>query len=416
MKIAELFVALGFKVEGNQTLTSLEDALNKGARAGAKMAAAADLVAAGLTYVIDTALSTAARFEKFHLATGLSTAELQKWEHAAALANVTAQELESSIKGIQIIQANMRLSGEGATPWAILGIRGTDDPFTVYKRLHEVLIGVDKDRIAMARRFTQEAGFSDEIFQFLSRKDLHLDDLKEMYILQGQNFQNLLKLNQQWQNLIDLVGRAKTQFIGVLGPAIGRLLGGLTDAADKFAEFTHWLDSGSDSAGMVKDVLGGTAAALLVLGPLLTAVAGGYKLLAFAAGLLNATISPEVAAFTAMAGAIYLVVEAVKSAVQAYSAWNALRKQEGAVTAFLDAVGFGSRVAPVPAHQDAVDALRRTNSGLNPAGSSSPTTINMTNKFEVNGARDPMAVRDEILKAQKRLISDATYALPVAAH
>ena len=310
MTIGELIIKLGFKWDGGDKLDKIGETLDKTANTAGKLALGIDLITAGLGYMLDTAAQAAVNLQKFGLSTGLSTTELQQWQHTAKLANVSAEEMLNTVKGLQNVSTNIRLGKGDAQPWvAWLGVNPNQDPFELLKKLHTAFSQLRDDQVGIARNIANQAGISDNVFQMLRQKDLPIDALKQMYLLTPKNQDSLLELNREWQNLLDLTERTKNKFSAELAPGVTGFIQTLEKAVELFARFVGWLDKGSPAAQATKAAIVDLGAALVVFGGILTTYAAVAKIAAVAAGAFNIAFLPEIAAMTALAVALDLVYE-----------------------------------------------------------------------------------------------------------
>lgn len=115
MTIAELFLKLGIKVEGNVDEKLKDTKKGLGAVASEGLAAKAAIVA--VVYGMERLMAASARagtdLRTFGSLTGLSTIKLQQWQYAARQVGVSAEEISGSLKGVQSVMTDM-LAGKGA--------------------------------------------------------------------------------------------------------------------------------------------------------------------------------------------------------------------------------------------------------------------------------------------------------------
>jgi hypothetical protein len=324
MRISELFVLLGFKVEGADAIPAIEKQMGQAAATAGKLAAGIDVVTAGLLYMVDTALNAAVGLSKFSLSTGLSTTELQQWQHTAAVANVSAADLQKTVMGLQEVGSRIMLGGGAAAqPWLLLGLNPNMDPFEMLKQLHAALQNITPERLAAARVIAEQAGISNDMFQMLRQRNLPIDALKQQYLLLGQNQEKLMRLNRDWNTLKDNATRVKNVFSSEMAPALTKLVDLLLRGVDKLAQFVHWLNGGSPAADLMRHALMILGLGIGVLGGALTIFAVVAKTTSLALGGLQLAFSPlilEVGVFTAAMVAAVAQVYAMYVGVQALGA------------------------------------------------------------------------------------------------
>ena len=326
MKIAELFVALGFQVEGGDVLPNVEKQLDSAAGKAGKLAAGIDVITAGLLYMVDTAVNAAVGLSKFSLSTGLSTTELQQWQHTAAVANVSAAELTATVTELWKTGSRLMLGGgSGATPWLLLGINPNMDPFEMLKQLHVALQNITPERLAAFSVIAEQAHLSSDMFQMLRQKNLPIDALKQQYLLLGQNQEKLMRVNREWNTLKDEATRTKNIFSAEMAPALSRVLEYLLKVVDQAAQFVHWLNGGSPAADLLRNALQVLGVGIAVLGGILTTFAVAAKGFSIALGVVNVASSSlflTTAGWLAIAAAIALTAKSFYDLTKAIVDYN----------------------------------------------------------------------------------------------
>lgn len=325
MKIAELYVILGFHVEGAEGLQMMEKGLDSAASKAGKLVAGIDVMTAGLLYMMNTAVNAAVGMSQFSLATGLSTTELQQWQHTAAIANVSGAEIQKTIMALQEVKSRIMLGGGAAAPWLLLGLNVNQSPIEMLKQLHTALLQVNGDQLATTRILMQQAGFDDKQFAMLRRSDLPIDALTAQYILTQQNATKLVELNKAWNDLSDRAQRVKNIFSSEMAPGLTQVINLLLKGVELLASFVHWLDSGSIAADLVTMALQGFGIVLAGMGVLLTTFAVGAKALSFALGGLEIAALPIAGTMMTIAGSILAVSFAVYELIKATEAFNSLQ-------------------------------------------------------------------------------------------
>ena len=309
MKIAELYAAVKFQIEGDDQLPKIDERLDETSKKVGKLALGLDVLTAGLGYMADIATNTAVGLHKFALSTGLSTQELQQWQHTAALSNVSAKEMEDTLVNLQSVHSKMVLQGgSAAVPWLLLGISPSEkDPFKMLEVLNKAFNSVDKNRVAMARNIAEMAGLGPNMFQMLRRKDLPIDALKEMYVLTDQDQQKLVTLNREWLTLTDQAQRASNVFMAEMAPALTRVLDLLIRVVDKVAEFVHAMQTGDSTRHFFEYLVVGIGAASVAL----TAFAAALKTASVVLGVFNTAAAPWIVTIGLIAAGALAAADAV---------------------------------------------------------------------------------------------------------
>lgn len=309
MTIAELFVKLGFVTDTND-LEKVDKQLKAGEASARKLAVGIGVVDAAMIALMKGMLGVAVGFQKFRLETGLSTDQLQRWQYAAHLANVSGAEVEGALKSIQDAQAAIKLGEGNIAPWQLLGIDPRQDPFKVLEEVHQRIQNLDP---AVARHVTAQMGISDDMFQFLRRRDLGLDQFREQLVLTQRQEEEMLKLNKQWQQFTWQMERGAMSLAHTLAPAFERLLPVVEKVLENGSRFAEWATGSSEGAQRFRWALTYVAEAALFLGPALGVIAASAAAIntALAAGDLIGVLGGLSAAFIAWGSAITVTALAI---------------------------------------------------------------------------------------------------------
>jgi hypothetical protein len=310
--LGELYVILGFKVEGSEDMKQVSKDLDDTVRTATKLALGVDLVTTGLAVMIHTAVEAAVGFHQFELATGLSSEKLQQWNYRAALANVSAQEMMQTIEGLQKAGIKAATTGEGMQPWVLLGIDPRQNPFTVLSQLGRELQSIDQRRVALARQITEQAGIPRDVFAMLRQPDP--GNLPGRHILTDEQQQKLMGLNREWERLGFLITQDKNILSSEMAPQLTRFVTLLERGVDAAAKMIGWLGNHPNVARWMVDA---TVAATAMASAFLTVV-GAAKGLATAITLVNSAFVPEIIALGIVTSAVlgladaYLVLKSAK--------------------------------------------------------------------------------------------------------
>ena len=218
MTIAELFVKLGLK--GGEATTKGLGAINKGLKEigstslATKAAIAAALV--GLERLTGMASQRGMDLYKFSVTTGLSTMELQKWQHALGLADVSAQETADSISAIQAAMTNMQL-GKGAPEgfatmmdMVSLDPKRINDTYYVLSKIQEFLKHAPT---TFGTELGKSLGLSTNMIQGLKVMNLEKDkgNAKDYITIQQQL--KLVQINRGWKEFWFQMQTMGTKFV-----------------------------------------------------------------------------------------------------------------------------------------------------------------------------------------------------------
>jgi hypothetical protein len=421
---------LVFDVEGGDAIPETKADLDDISASAGKAALVLDGVVAAMGLIVRGAVNSAVALQKFAYGTALSGDELRQWQYTAALANVSAGELENGVKSLQLTGAKVALTGQGAGPWLLLGIDPRSNPFDILKRLNVELQSVNANRIAAARLIANEAGISDDLFQALRRNNLEIDKLQQYYLLTPKNKEDLAKLNEEWQRLEFHLGATSDRFGGVLAPALITVFGWINHLVDKTAQFVNWLQSGSTAATVTKDIIISLAATLTVAAGVLTTVATATKVFSIALGALDITLSP-------ILGTITLIVAALAAATLGFTDLSAAVQHfndKGPRPIYPEGIGgpavrpkrtakpgepgfdYGPAIsgpsASVLKDSHAMGALVDLLNRLPGGGSSRNTTVTVNSPVTITGNANPSAVVTAVRDGHQQALVNAGLSSP----
>jgi hypothetical protein len=422
MTIGELFVRLGFKIEGKEDLKNIEAKLKETALTAGKAAFAVDALMAAFLALLNSAMNSAVGFQKFALATGLSTDQLKQWQYTAALANVSSQALTETVKAIQMAGVRVSATGEGYGAWALLGIDPRQNPFTILKQLQTELNSLNQQRVAAARYIVTQAGLSEDIFQMLRRPAGPA--LPGRYILTGADQAALQALNTEWQRMWFLIGSVKDRFSADFAPAARQVVIWLERGINLLSKFIDWLGRGTPAAQAVKVALIALVAGVGALSIALTALATAASIAAGAAALLNVSFMPLIGTIAGIAGPIAVTVAALTALI-------ALRKELDQYEAKKTGVpgaphksyggGVGEFAAGAVHHFtpwlfDKSEALldRLTRPKASAGGHS--TTVSQNIQVKIDGAQSPERTGSAVVDALRHQLNTAALSAEVPSY
>lgn len=307
MKIGELFVALGFKVEG-EPLERTERQMESAAIKAGKLALVVNAVNVAMIAMVESATRAAVSLRLWEQTTGGSTDELQRWGNAARIVGLQANELKGAIESLQDARNAFALGEpQNVGAWSILGVDPTQDPFAVLKALRARLAAT-KDANLM-RGLLGKVGMAGVMPLLQAPAD---DFAKlERTILSRNQIDRLVELNREWQRLVVNLGALKNQISAGLAPALGMLASALGVVAHWLTIVTNYLSSGTTGAAVARFVLGALAIAFLAVGAAIAFVAAGLAGLA----ALLALASPALLAVAAAAAPVLVVLGVIGAAI-----------------------------------------------------------------------------------------------------
>lgn len=432
MKIAELFVALGFDIKGDQKLVTVEQTLGKAQGRALALLAGVTALNAAFYAMMYSATAAAVALGKFAVSTDLSSTELQKWQHEAATFNVSGDEVTATLEAINRAQADVKLGQGNIAPFQFFGLSVNQSAFDVMKKFAEVSKGMDP---AIARTMASQLGITENMFQFLRQSNLDLERFNKNLVLTGVEQQKLIKLNRVWQDIVFSLGALKNRFAETFAEPLTKVANGLKIVVDLMAEFVDWLGRGSLGATVVRWVLLAIVAALgaafvalsalvAVLGTLLLAV----KALAIGALPLLAALAPLVVTIGLIIGALtilILLIDDFWGAIEGKDSlfdWNDgllftiknVERLAAAMTWMMETTEHvrdtmkslffngiqGTNFKQIWSGEDAARPSR-------PAGTGANTNQAVTVNVQVDGAKDPVSVGLEAGKSVKQAVIEA---------
>ncbi|HKO17935.1 MAG TPA: hypothetical protein VJU82_03525, partial [Acidobacteriaceae bacterium] len=319
-KIGDLFVALGFQVEGEEKVEKVDVSVKQLAASAFKLTAVVDAVNVAMIAMVNSAMKAAVGLRSFALQTGLSTDDLQRWQHTAQVNSVTADQLTDTIKGLADAKAQFAMGNPQAVgAWQMLGINPVQDPFKVLDALRDRFQKIKDPNIA--RALAGQVGISDNVFTMLRAGNTEFEQWNRNLAITQDEQAKLINLNKAWQDILFSVTALRNRFAVELVPVFRLIAEGLRVVLDLGGRFISWLHEGSGAANMVKVGILVTAAALLVLGVALTFVT--TVLAAFAAVMFIADIAswPVVVVVAAIAAAIVYLIAIITPSILLMQDW-----------------------------------------------------------------------------------------------
>lgn len=302
MKIAELFIALGFKVEGSDQVDKVDQKLNKAEISALGLLAGVTALNAAFYAFMQRGVQAAIGLDRFARSSNVALGALQRMQAAGARSNVAASAIAEGLRLIERTRAEISLGNvDASSPWFLLGVDPRQDPVKVVNDLREALARLDP---VLQRTLATRMGFSDEFLYFLQQKKT----IGSLFV-SPQDVARLTALGGAWRAFSFDLSVVATKFASVFSEWLMRIVGNLEKAVKLLSRFVDWLNSSSLAAGAVRSVL---YAVVLLLGLLGIGLTGVVSLLAVLKGLLIAIqLIPIVAFGTAVAAVLALMAGAL---------------------------------------------------------------------------------------------------------
>ncbi len=427
MKVGELFVALGFDIKGREGLLDVESGMKTAAAGAGKLTLGVAAVNAGMLILIGTALRAGVALKNFGLQTRLDTTELQRWQHMAAVNDVSGERLTDTIEGLQDARAQFALGEpEAVGAWSLLGVNPTQDPFKVLADLRTRLRSFSD--VGIARNLASRVGISADIFQMLVASNEEFERWNRNLAVLPAQTERLRRLDAAWKSLRFALDAVRNQFAAAFAPVLTVVAKGLEKLAEWLAIITRWLTGTSPIARVAAWAIGIMAVALLGLGVALAVVTAALGLLLglltlfspalIAVGLALAPIAIDFLVIAGAVTALILLLDDLWTALKggkSYFSWGPTRAVIGALKkvnlhdiagGLLDFVGKVGDPG-IPGGAEGIAA------GPASAAGRSEVTQNNDIRIFVNGDGDPVRNARFIHRNLSEEISGAAYQMPV---
>ena len=290
MNIGEFFLKLGVKVDD----TKLEK-FNKQVKAGVgelkSLAVGTTVAVAGLLKLTDTTVKATVDLENLNKQTGLSIAQLQKWQKASQLTDVSlsAEQVAQNIKSLQENIFELQRFGTGnAQGFNLLGIdiKGKD-AFQVLDQMREAIKGLSN---AEATNLIQKTGLSSNFINVLRTSRSEFDKLGQGWFLDEDQRDTIIKIGTAMTKLKLSMIELKDQAIVALAPVTNTIVTAFQNFINASIQVTKWVTSSEVAFKSLLIILAGIGAFLfpitakfialyLVIEDFITFLAGGESVI-----------------------------------------------------------------------------------------------------------------------------------------
>lgn len=269
MKLGEFFLSLG--VDADQkgldnftgSVTNLEKSMKK-----LKIVA----IAAALKLFTDSTVNSTVAVQNFTNQTGLLGAELQKWQIASTLSDITLSN-DAATQSLSTFVANLtqiQLGGGNVNAFNLLGIdtqQGTKNPFEILEEMRNSIKGL---KSAVAVDLIKQTGLSPQFINVLRLSNKEFQDLfGRKTVLSAEKRKDILELGTAFTNLKISLVSIKDQIVAAFSPALISLTNVFTLFADRVAKAA---DKMGDMKGWMLAIATGIAALIVAFAPLTAVV------------------------------------------------------------------------------------------------------------------------------------------------
>lgn len=402
-------------------------------------------VVAAMVKLTQNAADASEHLFKFSLNTGLSTTNLQRWQHQAEQVGVSADEVAGSFAALQQKAMDIQLGQGDARAFQLSGVSWFADAETQLGQIEKMLA---TRPAAMGTKLAMDMGLSEDMITFLRLRS-QLKPADKGLILSPDEIKELKDFSIEFKATLAAFQNAMRK-IGALILPITRPLINLANRLMKVGvELSKWVAE-SKKFQMVLGALGVAAAilaiklfpvtavvlaisaaigaVLLIIDDVATFIRGGDSVTGllweglksgfktviseikkdwtvlidwFVQGigkLIDIIVSPILKVLELVGVLQNVDYTGAEKALS--SGWQSVKQIDGSTfTGLWDKLGdFFSPIAPAI-----------SGGPMLPAGASS---VNQNVQINVNGAKEPAAVANEINKALKKQTSDAVYQMP----
>lgn len=261
MRIGELFVELGVHSD-MQKINEFVSGMRRGVLESAAFIAGLVGITMTLKNIFDHAMQSSESLRTFKNATGLSTAELQKWQMAGDRVGIKAETMQSNIESLNKTLNEVKYGKAPPEGFMFLGLSTHLNAFQTLLRIREKIQGMDATR---ATYLLSSMGISPDMMNLLKMPKPQFDE--------SMRTGNLLYLEEQQKKMLALTAEiAKTRQEWVkfstdlltLGlPALKKIIEMLDVSVSALIKFRgaftgHWVDLFKMSVGYTSSMGGGT--------------------------------------------------------------------------------------------------------------------------------------------------------------
>jgi uncharacterized protein YeaO (DUF488 family) len=317
MNVGELFVTLGVSAD-TAKITDFKKGLSEAIYESTAMIAALTGMSFYFQDMLTETLGTAFALQKFAMTTGLSREELQKWQIAGQMANVSAKTVAGSVMGLQQSLTLLKMTGQGAQPFMFLGINPNGNAFEVLNQLRDKLRNATAEMRPFIASQMEQMGVSKDMIPLLMADNQQWAEYAKQYknamspesqkkALEMQMSLNKFKIELQaiWRDIIVNMIPILTELLGLVRDVLGVITPLLKTAI-------HMIE---DIDKALKKVTGGFVG-LKKLFEMFLIFKGGQMALGGAAGLIKMVmmliglpVPPHLLLILATLTAIFLVVQ-----------------------------------------------------------------------------------------------------------
>lgn len=165
---------------------------------------------------VGASMKAAVGTELFTRQTGLSRKAMLEWELASQKAGLAEGEAAQAMETFMQKWQHMRLTGEGAAPFGMLGIDPSAGPEKIFRKFQERTRNMSA---AEATYFGTLLGFSKDFAAFLHDQKGEIRRFNDE-VLSDKEQKNVTELNAAWVEMSSNIGRLRDKIVSDLAPGL----------------------------------------------------------------------------------------------------------------------------------------------------------------------------------------------------
>lgn len=173
--------------------------------------------------MIRTSASASFGLDKFTRQTGVTLAEMKRWEQIAAANDVSAEEVAENLKALQqnAVKISMGLGGTNANRWGIDPLLALMNPGGVFRRFQDVTRGMTQ---AQAMAVADNAGIDARVAQMLLREREHPTATREGLALSPEQLETTRTLGVAFNNLRVIMSSLADKVTSDVAPGLAKVV------------------------------------------------------------------------------------------------------------------------------------------------------------------------------------------------
>lgn len=199
--VAELFANIGFKID-ESNLTKFKIGLTVA-------------VATILKFTADVVKATV-ELDNFEKRSGVASETIRNWQLIGQQANISANSITSAFETITQARGELLTGSGNIKPWALLGVDPNQDPEVVFQNIIDKLGSISDVNVRNQRIL--DLGLDPQRVNLIGKTKDSISGLNKSLLQTKTEKQALLDLNKSWLDLKLTLGLVKEKFASYLFP------------------------------------------------------------------------------------------------------------------------------------------------------------------------------------------------------